>query len=177
MEKARKLEFKTLKEFRNYNTAFAAPGLIAEIKEDNSKYMFSSKREWNKLEKANGEIKNLEMSNFEINQQVYNQMESHTPSINDVEIINDFFKKEKSSFYMLLCTTRKIPYFTVLSHRENLVNASLGKVTIDCLSSVGEIIEIERVNNALEIWVRESDTKEANLYILFDYSEGVEYFS
>ena len=78
---------------------------------------------------------------------------------------------------MLLCTTRKIPYFTLLVHKENLLNSSLGQMVIECLSSIGEIIEIERVNNALEIWVRESDTKEANLYILFNYSEGVEYFS
>ncbi len=177
MEKARKLEFKTLSDFRNYNTTFASPGLVAEVKEDNSKYMFSSKREWNKLEKGKGKLENFEMSNFEINQQVYSQMNSHVPSSKDAEIINDFYKKENASFYMLLCTTRKIPYFTLLAHKENLLNSSLGQIVIECLSSIGEVIAIERVNNALEIWMWESDTKESNLYILFNYSEGVEYFS
>lgn len=119
--------------------------------------------------KMKGEVS---LSLYEINQQIISQLPTHTEEElkKDIEIINNFEKKQNTKYYMLLC--KEISYFTGFIKEITSVE-TLGEVVIDCIKAVGEIKTIDDSDPSyLDIWITDK-YGETNCMHLFDYQYGV----
>lgn len=84
-------------------------------------------------------------------------------------LINEFFEKINSEYYMLLC--KEISYYTIFK-KETLLFSELNHLGIgvtECLKAIGDILNIEVTanNDAIEIWLRTPDNNNLCMF-LFD---------
>jgi len=71
---------------------------------------------------------------------------------------------------------RDLNYYTVFSLQHfDYVGPSLSKELMACLDSIGEILDFNLTQNkdAIEIWVRNKQDKQAYCLMFFDYTNGV----
>ena len=121
--------------------------------------------------KGKAENSNIQMSLFEINQQLISQFNDFTDEdwIEAVEKIDKWHNEIKSDYYMMLC--KEISYYTVFINGD-YSHSSLGEMVRECLAFVGNVLTIDYSNkDCLDIWVR-IDEKTQCLH-LFNYTRGV----
>lgn len=109
---------------------------------------------------------------YEINQQIISQLPTHNEEKlkEDIQIINNFEKKQNTKYYMLLC--KEISYFTGFIKASESTE-TLGEVVIDCIKAVGEIRDIDNSDPlCLDIWVT-TKSGETHCMHLFNYQYGV----
>ena len=67
---------------------------------------------------------------------------------------------------------KEISYYTLFVDNSNS-NENMSDIVIECLSNLGNIIDInDESEGAIEIWVKDSDG-EAHIGYLFPYDQGV----
>lgn len=115
------------------------------------------------------------MTLYELNKAGYLSL----PTLNELELYSyqqkvlEFINDKKAKYFMLL--NHDIRYFTLFSHiNEDKDNKYVAKEVMDIARSLGDIKSIELSNdtNAIEFWIVDY-TGECNLYIFFNYDQGV----
>ena len=85
--------------------------------------------------------------------------------------INQFFCLSKDKYFMLLCRERYDFTLFNLNYKEQFSMRKLMDDFAECLTNRGEVVSIEEVDNAFEIWIKIDD--QAFVYYLFPYDIGV----
>lgn len=145
-------------------------GSIAYLQDSKLYYEYKDYGNW-AVRKLNMDKIDLHMTIYEMNQQIIAQIPTYTNEQiqNGVNIINEFDKQQRATYYMLLC--KEFSYFTLFEF-ENSSSENLGQAVMDCLTHLGDIKAIETADNTqIEIWVMISDT--AQCFHLFKYDQGV----
>lgn len=115
---------------------------------------------------------NLNLSLYEINQQVISQLPSPTEEEKGkmFETIKDYIYKtcRMNKYFMLL--NNELRYYTIF---ERAITAYEDFILClkDCLASVGDIKTIEEENGAIGIWITTSEY--CHCLYLFPYDEGI----
>lgn len=120
----------------------------------------------------------VEMSLYEMNQQLIAQMPDHEGEQlqADIILINQYDDKTKAKYYMLLC--KEYNYYTIFNYYKTWADSAptLGKIVRECLENVGTIraCDYDNIDNptAIEIWVHTNED-ETHCFHLFPYDEGV----
>ena len=115
---------------------------------------------------------------YELNRSIIEQQ-----GIIDSEVIPDkmammkkFVEETENKFYMLY--GKEIGYFTVFVRNMPAETpydiATIDLAVFECLSNVGPIYSIELTpNNAIEIWVKDTEKDLLTCMYLFPYDEGI----
>lgn len=115
---------------------------------------------------------------YELNRSIIEQQ-----GIIDSEVIPDkmammkkFVEETENKFYMLY--GKEIGYFTVFVRNMPAGTpydiATIDLAVFECLSNVGPIYSIELTpNNAIEIWVKDTEKDLLTCMYLFPYDEGI----
>ena len=85
--------------------------------------------------------------------------------------INQFFYNHNDNYFMLLCRERYDFTLFNLKYKEQFSMRRLMNDFEECLTNRGEVISIEEVPDAFEIWIKIDD--KAFAYYLFSYDTGV----
>lgn len=119
----------------------------------------------------------LKLNNYEMNKQIVAQL---TP-MDDIKIqqktqmLNTFFNDTRNTFYMLLC--KEYNYYTLFVKEKNGTNKNFGKIVVEILQEFnGEIYAIDKVDSAVEIWIKPQNETEPYVFYLFGYDRGVVYY-
>lgn len=142
--------------------------------EDTQKVYVFAHGEW---EEFNGKG-TLDLKLYDLNKTVMAQLPAHNfkQRLADTKLIKEFIENHdyKTQYYMLL--GRDLNYYTVFSLQHfDYVGPSLSKELMACLDSIGEILDFNLTQNkdAIEIWVRNKQDKQAYCLMFFDYTNGV----
>lgn len=137
--------------------------------EEQKTYIYRD-NEWQEYVSLEPKDKGFQLELYELNRSIVSQLDNIEQPKEKVDLINKFYKETKNSFYMLY--GREISYFTVFA-TTMAGTESLGKVTIECLSNIGEIkaIDLTEEKDAIECWVK-NDEITTCLY-LFPYDIGI----
>ena len=147
-------------------------GEFAVLEDTRKVYIFKD-GEWEEFDGKG----NLNISIYELNQSAMSSLPKHDfkQRLNDTKIIKDFIKDTRcGDYYMLLC--RDINYYTLFSVKGfDFVGEPLSKELITCIDNVGEIIafDLNETKDAIEIWIKEKQTKKAYCMLFFNYTNGV----
>ena len=116
----------------------------------------------------NGDI-NVQMTQYEINKQVYAQLPPKTPEeLGELaQIIIDFYKNISFDHRtMLLC--RDINYYTIIEGFDCAAFVDFDspeEAIIVCANDIGEILDINAVDGAVEIWVKTPEGEAMAMYL------------
>lgn len=120
--------------------------------------------------KAEG--KGLEISMYELNQQIVSQMPNIKEEDYDdiLKIIEDYRISHQSSYYMILC--KEISYYTIFV-KNNLEELAFEEAVFEYCLETGDVKAISPTEDgmAIEIWIVVNG--EAHAFYLFDYSMGI----
>jgi hypothetical protein len=123
---------------------------------------------------------------YEVNKQIIEQEgamkeEDIKTAFANGGLVSTFFSKNFASlgeqhWYMLLCYEKRD--FTVFDIYFELSSCFANAVESlqECIQNRGSLYSIEKDTSgqdALEIWIKDSETGELNCYYLFNYDEGV----
>ena len=89
------------------------------------------------------------------------------------ELINIFAADTKNDFYMLY--GREINYFTVFAKHEKWELETLALAVTECLANIGSVysIELTTEQDAIEIWVKDTQQDLVTCMYLFPYDNGI----
>lgn len=114
------------------------------------------------------------MTLYELNQVGYANLPTMTEQEIEeakIKVISPFIMNHASHYYMLLCNEKH--YYTVFALKATFESARITKTLFEIFQELGEIKSIEENNGALEFWIKAKDEETCNVYVLFDYSQGV----
>ena len=131
------------------------------------------------MEQENNEKKEIEFGTlYDINKNIIKQNEiklSEGILNSKKQIITDFIKKCKNSYYMLLCNERKdYTVFRWVNISNDDDAREIAQILVDeCLINRGEIrgIDLTKTKDAIEIWMVIDD--EAYVYYFFPYDNAI----
>ena len=107
---------------------------------------------------------------YDMNKQLMkNERKMYKAELNNkvTDIVN-FISSHSNKYFMLLCNECKD--YTLFNIKENN-EFLLEKEIKTCLKNRGDILSIDKVDNAFEIWIKIND--ECFCYYLFPYDVGV----
>lgn len=143
-------------------------GDIAMLNDSGEIYIYN--KDWQIFEPE--ATSNLNLSLYEINQQVISQLPSPTEEKKKeiFDTIRDYIYKTcpMNKYFMLL--NNELRYYTIFE-RTKTTDEDFILCLKDCLASVGDIKTIEEENGAIGIWV--TTTAYCHCLYLFPYDEGV----
>lgn len=89
------------------------------------------------------------------------------------ELINAFAADTKNDFYMLY--GREMNYFTVFAKYEKWELETLALAVTECLANIGAVysIELTTEQDAIEIWVKDTQQDLVTCMYLFPYDNGI----
>lgn len=78
----------------------------------------------------------------------------------------------EGTYYMLLCN--ELRYYTVFANKTKN-DSQMATEFISIITNLGEVLDVEysKKMGAYEVWIRNSETQEVNMYALFNYDWGV----
>lgn len=114
------------------------------------------------------------MTLYELNQVGYANLPTMTEQEVEaarIKVINPFITNHASHYYMLLCNEQH--YYTIFTFKSCFDANELSNTLFEVVQDLGEIKSIEENSGALEFWIKKKDEDVSNVYVLFDYSQGV----
>lgn len=89
------------------------------------------------------------------------------------ELVNTFAIDTKNDFYMLY--GREMNYFTVFAKHEKWELETLALAVTECLANIGTVysIELTAEQDAIEIWVKDTQQDLVTCMYLFPYDNGI----
>ena len=165
------MEIKKFRSIRQMNSRPGLPGQYAMVKNQMFMYIDSNKG-WRPFNPKGEQI--------EISQNAYlmaKTVAAQAPLLTaeqidkSKELISNFITKHNTTkYYMLL--VKEISYYTLFVDNSSS-NENMSDIVIECLSNLGNIIDInDESEGAIEIWVKDNDG-EAHIGYLFPYDQGV----
>lgn len=113
------------------------------------------------------------MNLYELNQIEYAKLPDMTEA--QLQIItyklSEFLKKINSSFYMMVEPEGR--YYTLYTYIKNKVEFKLAQEIIDVAKTLGDIKDIEILQDRVEFWIKPSHEEICKVFLLFDYTKGV----
>lgn len=146
-------------------------GEIVHTTDTNKLYVYTEDG-WQEL---NGDVKlegqGLQMSLYDLNQNIMDQLGDMTDFTNKIALINEFRGMTANQYYMLYC--KDISYFTIFKVGFDGEFDNLGEGVIECLKNVGPVKVIDYTENkdAIEIWVKGAE--HSVCMYLFPYDSGI----
>ena len=121
---------------------------------------------------------NIQMTAYDLNKIAYTKMPvliKNSPEWNTaIQHILDYITQTSGKYYMMLNHNLQdaIRYYTVFNISSEYPEY-FADVFEECIDNIGELIDIEFVENTniCEIWIRKNN--EANMYVFFNYDGGV----
>ena len=170
-------KFTTLEQLKNFTKKVNryAVGESVYIEDEDKMYAFNG-YDWKPIE-AKTDGTGLELSLFDMNEQILRQQGPLTYEARDeaMSLITDYYNATSEACYYMLLNHKK-SYYTVFNatcegdcHFFNFADAVLS-----CATDLGEIYSVSKTedNQAIEIWVLDSDNTMHCLY-LFNYDRGI----
>ena len=169
------MNVKTLKELEAIKPEDLSEKEALVYCEETSKiYSFN---EEGKLEPVSVNGESLKFNNYELNKQIVAQLTplDNTKIQQKTRMLNTFYEETKNKYYMLLC--KEYNYYTLFVKNEKELN-NFGKTVVEILQELdGEIYAIDRIQSAIEIWIKPNEIEEPLVFYLFGYDNGVVYYA
>ena len=113
---------------------------------------------------------NIEANLYDLNRSLISQWPILDTLTALETMIDKFYSETNNSFYMLYGKEKS--YFTLFHFEEKSEFSKLGDGVITCLKEAFDgIVAYEKVEGAIEIWVKDKD--EATVFYLFPYDTGI----
>lgn len=145
-----------------------SPGEIAYCEEEKEYYIYKND-EW-QLTEFKAPSKEITMSTFDINKQLYSQAEALTNFSDTKKTLEEL---SSCSDYWLLYG-KEIGYFTLFKYKHDH-EESLSEVVFDCLNYIADEIKGIEVleDGSIEFWIKVKDSDLITVLYFFDYQNGV----
>lgn len=165
------MDIKKFQSIKEMNKSVGVPGQYASV--GNKVYIYVDDREHWKPFNPSGEQIEIAQNAYLMAKTVAAQAPLLTAEQIDKskELITNFLVEHKTTkYYMLL--VKDMNYYTLFV--DNGTNdENMSDIVIECLSNLGNIIDINNENqSSIEVWVKDKDG-EAHIGYLFPYDEGV----
>ena len=163
------MQFKNLRELILYTEQLKRfeDGEIVSVGEKKYKYN-KSLNDWDLVTNINPSI-----SLYELNQQIISTYPVHDDKQiqKDIEIIDTWYQNDEDQNLNYIMLNNELRYYTILSYDWGYGEYDrFGEAVIKTIQSLGDIVDIEVVTDAIELWIK----KDSEVYVvyLFGYDKG-----
>lgn len=108
---------------------------------------------------------------YDLNKQMYSQMSPMTKETMHPLLTNigDWFSKSRSKWFMLMCY--ELRYYTIFNFARPYYNKALTELQA-CAYGMGDVVGIEynHERDYWEIWIKNREGTDTNMFVLFDCS-------
>lgn len=163
------MEFKKFKSIKEMNRTPGTPGQYGIIKDRVYKYVDN---QWRPFDPSGEQL--------EIAQNAYlmaKTVAAQAPILTEEQIekskrlIYDFLQEYKHTKYFMLLL-KELSYYTLFVSSDSS-DENMSDAIIECLSNLGNIIDINNESEAaIEVWIKDSN-EEAHIGYFFPYDQGV----
>lgn len=118
----------------------------------------------------------FDMNLYEMNKMIVNQLEPLTIAdiSNKIQTIEQYYDECSDRHHMLLC--REYNYYTIFELDPMLPLPTFSGAVCGLITELGEVYSIEKVEGAMEIWIKPEGVETPLAFYLFPYDGGVVYY-
>lgn len=114
---------------------------------------------------------NIQMTQYELNKQIYSQMNPKTPEeIEELKkVINNniFYEIDEDDYFRTMLLCREKNYYTIFEQVDfkPIEFEKYADAVVECAQDLGEILDIVAATGAVEIWLKLSDNEVVVAYL------------
>lgn len=136
------------------------------------KQFFKWQNGWHLVDKTKN---NLQMNLYDLNKSIIEQLKPLTA--NEIKEKSNLFTQLhndcKDIHFMLLC--KDYNYYTIFEAGNDPITTFSAMIST-IIAELGEVYSIEKLENAVEIWIKPTDEEQPYVFYLFPYDKGVVYY-